>query len=54
MSGITDEVRDRIRKVKALVLDVDGVLTDGRLVYLPDGQLMPDRKSTRLNSSHVS
>jgi 3-deoxy-D-manno-octulosonate 8-phosphate phosphatase (KDO 8-P phosphatase) len=41
MSGITDEVRERIRKVKALVLDVDGVLTDGRLVYLPDGKLMP-------------
>lgn len=31
---ISDE---RICAVKAIVLDVDGVLTDGRLGYLPDG-----------------
>lgn len=28
----------RARKVKAIVLDVDGVLTDGGLVYNPDGE----------------
>ena len=30
---ITDELKDRILKVKLLILDVDGVLTDGRIVY---------------------
>jgi 3-deoxy-D-manno-octulosonate 8-phosphate phosphatase (KDO 8-P phosphatase) len=28
---------DRARKIKLLVLDCDGVLTDGRIVMLPDG-----------------
>ncbi|MDT8437312.1 MAG: HAD hydrolase family protein, partial [Gemmatimonadota bacterium] len=30
--------RDRMRKVTVLLLDVDGVLTDGRIIRLPDGQ----------------
>lgn len=29
---------DKIRKVKALILDVDGVLTDGRIIISDDGQ----------------
>ncbi|MCC6485081.1 MAG: HAD hydrolase family protein [Armatimonadetes bacterium] len=32
---------ERIHKVRCLVLDVDGVLTDGRLVYYPDGAVAP-------------
>jgi 3-deoxy-D-manno-octulosonate 8-phosphate phosphatase (KDO 8-P phosphatase) len=31
------EVRTRVEKVRLLVLDVDGVLTDGRLYYHDDG-----------------
>jgi len=31
------EVEPRARRLRALILDVDGVLTDGRLTYLPDG-----------------
>ena len=30
-------VQDRARKVRLLILDVDGVLTDGRLYYASDG-----------------
>lgn len=30
-------ILDRARQVRALVLDVDGVLTDGKLIYLPHG-----------------
>lgn len=32
------DIDARAQKVRALLLDVDGVLTDGRLFYLPDGQ----------------
>ncbi len=35
---ITDAVRARAAEVRALVLDVDGVLTDGTLYYGPDGE----------------
>jgi 3-deoxy-D-manno-octulosonate 8-phosphate phosphatase (KDO 8-P phosphatase) len=31
------EVRVRVEQVKILVLDVDGVMTDGRLIYNDDG-----------------
>ena len=30
---ITDDIKDRIFKVKLLILDIDGVLTDGRIIY---------------------
>ena len=30
---ITDDLKERIQKVKLLILDVDGVLTDGRIIY---------------------
>ncbi|MFO1394385.1 MAG: HAD-IIIA family hydrolase [Steroidobacteraceae bacterium] len=31
-------VADRARRIRLLVLDVDGVLTDGRLYFGPDGE----------------
>jgi len=34
---VTPELRERARGVRLLVLDVDGVLTDGRLYYGDDG-----------------
>jgi 3-deoxy-D-manno-octulosonate 8-phosphate phosphatase (KDO 8-P phosphatase) len=30
-------IADRARRIKLLVLDCDGVLTDGRIIMLPDG-----------------
>jgi len=32
-SGFQEGLRDRVKKIKLLLLDVDGVLTDGRIVY---------------------
>jgi len=32
---MTKDVRARARKVKLLLMDVDGVMTDGRIYYLP-------------------
>ena len=37
VNRINVDVRARVEKVKLLVLDVDGVLTDGRLYYHDDG-----------------
>lgn len=34
----TAELRKRARRVKLLLMDVDGVLTDGRIYYVPDGR----------------
>ena len=31
---------DHFLKIKALIFDVDGVLTNGQVVLLPDGQQM--------------
>lgn len=38
--GLLDrtEVDARAGRIRVLVLDVDGVLTDGKVTYLPDGQ----------------
>ena len=36
----TEEARTRAAAVRLLVLDVDGVLTDGRLYYSADGEAM--------------
>ncbi|MGB2599926.1 MAG: hypothetical protein WBC99_05740, partial [Candidatus Omnitrophota bacterium] len=33
MEKYTPEIIERAKKIKLLVLDVDGVLTDGRFVY---------------------
>ena len=40
MSGelVTEELKARFKKVKLLLLDVDGVLTDGRIVYDSSGR----------------
>jgi 3-deoxy-D-manno-octulosonate 8-phosphate phosphatase (KDO 8-P phosphatase) len=35
-----DEVRERARRVRAVVLDVDGVLTDAALWYGPRGEII--------------
>ena len=40
-SRLPADVRERLERVRLLVLDVDGVLTDGTLIYSPDGE---DRK----------
>ncbi len=37
LGRLSAEVRARVERVKFLVLDVDGVLTDGRLFYHDDG-----------------
>src|SRR5437867_2914330 len=34
------ELQDRLRKVKLLILDCDGVLTDGRLYFGPTGEAL--------------
>lgn len=36
-AALPQEARDRIARVKLVILDVDGVLTDGGLYYGPDG-----------------
>lgn len=41
----SSQVESSAKKIRTLILDVDGVLTDGRLNYLPDG--------TELKSFHV-
>ena len=35
---IKDSVKERARKIKLLLLDVDGVLTDGRIIYDSKGR----------------
>ena len=35
--SVSDALLARLRRVRLLILDVDGVLTDGRLFYGPDG-----------------
>ena len=37
MTAPSQEVIDRARRIKLLILDCDGVLTDGRIIMLPDG-----------------
>ncbi len=38
-AALPEAVRERIAKVSLLILDVDGVLTDGGLLYVPDGSV---------------
>ncbi len=40
ISEISDEIRERARKVKLLLMDCDGVLTDGRLYFTEAGEAM--------------
>jgi len=37
-SNTSSDTIERLKKIKVLLMDVDGVLTDGRLFYLPDAQ----------------
>src|SRR5689334_24078601 len=38
MTEPTDEILERARRVRMLILDCDGVLTDGRIIMLADGE----------------
>jgi 3-deoxy-D-manno-octulosonate 8-phosphate phosphatase (KDO 8-P phosphatase) len=40
ISEISEEVLERARKVKLLLMDCDGVLTDGRLYFTENGESM--------------
>lgn len=37
MAEPTEKINERARKVKLLILDCDGVMTDGRIILLPGG-----------------
>jgi 3-deoxy-D-manno-octulosonate 8-phosphate phosphatase (KDO 8-P phosphatase) len=37
-TSVTQELRERAKRIKILLLDVDGVLTDGRIVYDSKGR----------------
>lgn len=37
MIDAAPDILERARKIKLLILDCDGVLTDGRIIMLPDG-----------------
>lgn len=37
MNEAAEDIIERARKIKLLILDCDGVLTDGRIIMLPDG-----------------
>src|ERR1039458_2265901 len=43
---MTPTAEDRARRIKVLIFDVDGVLTDGQLFFIPenDGRPGPDGK----------
>ncbi len=36
--SISTELRKRARRIKLLLMDIDGVLTDGRIYFVPDHQ----------------
>lgn len=38
--ALTEDARRRAARIRLIVLDVDGVLTDGRLYYGPDGEAL--------------
>lgn len=40
MEFLSTDAHERARRVKVVVFDVDGVLTDGRLWYGPDGEAL--------------
>jgi len=39
-AGIKEDLREKARKIRLLLLDVDGVLTDGRIIYDSRGRDM--------------
>lgn len=50
MTNSDPQIIDRARKIKLLVLDCDGVLTDGRIILLPDGD---ETKSFDVKDGHA-
>jgi len=38
VTQVNEDILERIRKIKLLILDCDGVLTDGRIIPLPGGE----------------
>jgi 3-deoxy-D-manno-octulosonate 8-phosphate phosphatase (KDO 8-P phosphatase) len=46
----SDEIIERARKIRLLILDCDGVLTDGRILMLPDGD---ETKSFDVKDGHA-
>jgi len=38
ISAVNKELEEKIKKIKLLILDVDGVLTDGRIIYDSEGR----------------
>lgn len=50
MRDRVDEIIERARRVRMLVLDCDGVLTDGRIIMLPDGD---ETKSFDVKDGHA-
>ena len=38
--SVSDEIVTRARRIRAVILDVDGVLTDGGLHYSQDGEAL--------------
>ena len=40
---ISPQLMSRLKRIKVLLMDVDGVLTDGRLFYFPDASGKPDQ-----------
>ena len=49
MIEATQEIIERARRIKLLVLDCDGVLTDGRIIMLPDSD---ETKSFDVKDGH--
>lgn len=50
MSDTVDEIIERAQRIKILILDCDGVLTDGRIIMLPDGD---ETKSFDVKDGHA-
>ncbi len=38
MQRVSRSLRERAQRIKLLLMDMDGVLTDGRIYYVPDGR----------------
>src|ERR1700729_155164 len=41
LGAFAPEIAERLRRIKVLLMDVDGVLTDGRLFYFPGANGKP-------------
>jgi 3-deoxy-D-manno-octulosonate 8-phosphate phosphatase (KDO 8-P phosphatase) len=49
LSGVTDDVRSRAAKVSFILMDVDGVMTDGRVFMFSDGH---DARNFDIHDGH--